>query len=120
MKTSYRMIPFKVALKTELPEQGTVNILTPLYAQQVYRQCCRPCYCPNIKIISLIFVNIHHVMYPSNSTPLVLITIESRDLFIKTSNQKPEISGMKFLIVDHFFTQLTLIDLFIPFQKIPR
>ena len=76
----------RVAPKNEPSEQGPVNSFTPHYPQQTYRQIIEQFSAHNIKIISqitviigLIIVNFSQTIGFGNSTPPVLIIIESLD-----------------------------------------
>ena len=124
----------RIAPKNEPPEQDSVNIFTPHYPQQVYKQSYRQNFRPKTKIIdqiipniSLVVANFSQIIGPSNNTPPVLIITESLDhnlipldRFIIMNSHKLGIIGPNLQIVPHLFTHLMLIDLFIGSQqKIP-
>ena len=115
----------RTAAKNEPPEQGPVNIFTPHYPQQVYRQrLIDKISAGNIKIINQIIVNISPIIVnfsktigPSMSMPPVLIITENLDHnlmpldhFIIMNSHKLGIIGLNFQIAPHLFIQPMLID----------
>ena len=122
------------APKNEPSEQGLVNIFTPHYPQQVYKQSYRQNfrpqyhnYRPNYRQYQPNYRQFQEIIGPSNSMPLVLIITESLDhnlmpldRFIITNSHKLVIIGPNLQTVPHLFIQLMLIDQFTGSQqKIP-